>query len=726
MRWQKPARLAIATFVIVFGAVVFITLRRPAPTRIQESTPREDAKTIAETHGAAGKPLPLFERFGPDGKPLIRIAYEKQLTYADGRTVFANSTMTLPDRDGRTVTIFGVESEIVVPQNEAGPLSTVKITRGVKLRTSDDLEVTSSDATYDEKTGMLNVPGEVQFRKGRMSGSGIGATYDRDRQVIWLLARAQMTIEPDGKDGSPVEATAGSAGLARAEHYVRLTKNAHVVGDGRTLDADDITIDLSEDDRRIESMALRGNSRITGAPGSGGAEGMSARDIDLTYAPDGRTLQQARLVENAVAQLAGGAGTAAKKITARTIDITMADDGSTVTGLNASSNVRLDLPATADAPAREIEAPELAAGGAKGIETATFTGGVTYRELRPATRGSAAGKRTGSSRRLVVKTQPGLGAIQEADFIGNVSIVDGATTGEGQRAVYHVAQDRFDLMPATGEPGPTAAVNDGRIQVNAVRISFTIGSRNLSADTAVRSSLQTAKRDAPGRQGGAGEGAKLPSMFKEGEVVYVTSNRLEYDGAAGLATYTGDSRLWQDKTTIKGETIVVDDRSGNLTAAGRVQTVMFFEELDAATKTTQLVQMDASGDKMVYQEGKRVATYTTGPTAKAHIVGSQGDVVAEQIQLFLKPSINELDRAEADSQVVVKEGIRTATGQHLTYTPANDTYVMDGSPVEIEERSPTECRITVASRLTFKRSVVTTTIQNDGLTPSRIKPCPPK
>ena len=48
-------------------------------------------------------------------------------------------------------------------------------------------------------------------------------------------------------------------------------------------------------------MELRGHSRITG--GSGGPQAMSARDIDLAYAEDGRTLQRARLIENAAVQL---------------------------------------------------------------------------------------------------------------------------------------------------------------------------------------------------------------------------------------------------------------------------------------------------------------------------------------------------------------------------------------------------------------------------------------
>ena len=42
------------------------------------------------------------------------------------------------------------------------------------------------------------------------------------------------------------------------------------------------------------------------------------------------------------------------------------------------------------APARRINAAALNAGGATGLQTATFTGGVTFVEMRPATRGAAA------------------------------------------------------------------------------------------------------------------------------------------------------------------------------------------------------------------------------------------------------------------------------------------------------------------------------------------------
>jgi lipopolysaccharide transport protein LptA len=212
--------------------------------------------------------------------------------------------------------------------------------------------------------------------------------------------------------------------------------------------------------------------------------------------------------------------------------------------------------------------------------------------------------------------------------------------------------------------------------------------------------------------------------MKQDQPVNVTSKQLDYDGAAGVATYTGGARLWQDQTQIQGDTIVVDDRSGNLTARGHVSSVMFFDETDTKTNKKQSVQTTATADQLVYDDDKRLATYTAGPTAKAHMVGTQGDVTADQIQLFLKPGGGEIDRAEADRSVLVKENIRTVTGQHLVYTPADQTYVMTGEPVEIEEKkAPNECRVQSGNVVTFRRDVEATVMKGNNVAPVKLRQC---
>jgi lipopolysaccharide export system protein LptA len=723
MRWQKPARLAIAVFVIVFAAIVVVMLQRPAPTKAVETASRRNPDTVREV-GAFTR-----TQFRSDGKLHFTIEGASMESYPDGRSVARKAKLTLPDRQGRTFTIAAGQMEVTLPEDpKQGEISVGKMSRGVRLEASDGLVVLADESTYDEKSGVVTVPGRVRFERGRMTGTGVGATYDEKRDVLWLLAEAHITVKPDEKGGGAIEATAASAGLARPDHYIRLTKPAHVVGEGRTIDTDDLTIQLTDDDNLIESMTLRGNSRIT-STNPAGAEGMSARDIDLTYAPDGRTLQQAKLMEGAVVRLGGGAGGPARQISGRTIDMTMGADGSTVTALNATENVQVDLPATADAPARRINSATLVAAGPNGIQTATFAGGVTFHETRPAGRGTPAGERTGRSVRLIAETEPGLGAIQQADFRGNVHIQDGETIADGQRAIYRVAEDSFDVSPSKGDSGPESSVNDGRVLVNARTISFTVGTKKLHAETNVRSSMQPSKGKDGKPAGGKTEksdGGKVPSMLAQDEPVNVTANRLDYDGAAALATYTGEAKLFQNQTSIYGDTIVVDDRNANLRAQGKVRSVMFFEEVDSKTKTKKLVQTTATADMLFYEDDKRLATYTAGASGRANLVGTQGDVTADRIQLFLKKDVNELERAEADVNVLVKEGHRTATGAHLTYTPANDTYVMTGTPVEIEERAPNDCRVHVGSNVTFQRSSVNASIQNNGVTPTTVKQCKPK
>src|SRR5688500_15698272 len=199
MRWQKVARLAIAAFVIVFGAVVAVALRRPAPPATSAPPPRDDDKAVAETHATPGAPLPLYKRTAPDGTVEFSIAYQKQRTYADGRTVFVDATATLPDRNGRSLTIGAGEMEVSVPQNQSTPVTTIRGSSGVKLQTSDKLLVAGDSATYDEKSGLLAVPGDVQFTKERLSGTGKGATYERDKDLLWLLERATVKVAPDEK-----------------------------------------------------------------------------------------------------------------------------------------------------------------------------------------------------------------------------------------------------------------------------------------------------------------------------------------------------------------------------------------------------------------------------------------------------------------------------------------------------------------------------------------------
>jgi lipopolysaccharide export system protein LptA len=684
MRWQKLARVAIALFVVGFIVVVVLAVRRPQRPPAEDGGIRfSDKDVLSEIRGG------LVAHNWGDG---YRLSADTERVYPDGRVIYTKATLELPDRGGRNVTIHTDELAVLVAEREVG---TATLRGNVRLVTDDGLDLQAAEATYDRAEGLLRIPGAVTFTRGRMRGAGVGATYDEQRDVVWLLDQARIVVAPDAQGEGGLESTSTAAGLARGDQYALLTGGAHIVGPGRDLRADEITIRMTADNERVQALELRVNSRITGGTQAG--DSMSARDIDLHYDEDGRALRQARLVDNAVVHLPAEGG-GRRRVAGRTIDIDLAPDGTTVTALRAAEAVQLDLPREAPGgPERRILASALNASGSEraGLQAATFTGNVEYREIHKA------GTRIARAARLDVRTAPNLGAIEEADFRGNVLITDPPDlTARAPRVLYHVARDRMQLSPGSGDPGPEPEVTDGRTTVKARTIDMALSSRSMTADTDVQSTLQPRRRDE--KPQGA-DAARLPAMLKDDEPIFVTSNRLVYDGAAEQATYTGNASLWQEETRIQADVIELDEKGGNLTARTKVRTTLPMTEVDPKTKARTTTPAEGQAELFVYDDGKRMATYTTA----AHLVGAQGDLHAGRIELFLAPKSNDLERLEAYDAVTVREGLRRADGERLTYTAANQRYVMTGpvkSPVVIVENLPEGCRKSQSRRVTFQRA----------------------
>lgn len=696
MRWQRVAQAAIAVFVVGFVAVLVTTLRRERAQPPPQPAPERRAPDATLENPSGGTQQVL----DPTGRQQWEAKFGTHVVLPDGRQQLGGGVRVTINRGDRQFFISSREADVTpADAGSADPIKQAQFRGDAVITGPDGLEVKGSELTYTQADGVAAMPGPVTFAKGRTRGSGVNATYDQQRDVFWIREQARVNVAPAPDGAGAIEASANAIGMARLEHYMRLEGAARITGEGRTAEADTIVIRLSDDDQRVRALELRGGSRITGS--SGALQSMAARDIDMAYAEDGRTLQTARLVENASVELPGSGG--GRRIAGSTIDIALGPDGTTVTSLSAAAPVQVDLPGEGTAPAKRIRSASLFASGepGQGLRTATFGGGVEYRETRAARRNAPAIDRTAKSDSLAVETQPGLGAIQKADFRGNVRFTDPPDfVAQAQQGIYDLTRDRLDLMPAAGLPGPPSpTVTDGNVAVSARTIQFSLTSRELTAETTVRSTI-----DPKSRKGRGGSAAKTPSMLAGDEPVNVTSNRLVYKGAASAAVYTGTVTLWQgNDTTVKGDTIAIDDRTGNLTAQGNATTAFVFEETDRRTGAKRRESTTGSAATFSYDDGKRMATYT----GSAHMTGPQGDVVGERIELYFRPDVNELERAEAygaNGSVRVRESNRIAKGAHLTYTAADERYLLVGTPVEIVEERKGTCTLAVGATATFNRA----------------------
>jgi len=431
--------------------------------------------------------------------------------------------------------------------------------------------------------------------------------------------------------------------------------------------------------------------------------------MDLTYRKGGSSLEHVAIRGNAVLQLAGDEGGEGRQITASILDVAFAEDGSTPTAVIGREGVQLRMPPDTDGATRTVKAASLEGKGeaGKGLTRILFSGDVDFRE-RSATVG-----RTGKAGTLEVSMKDGHDSIEDATFMKNVRFAaEGGLFATAAVAKYVLDSGTLELSgtePASRRP----RITNDQIAVDATHIDAKLEGPKMKAGGDVRSVLSPTKKEGAAKDPKKTE-TKMPSMLKDDQPVSVVGEHLDYDGTISLAAYTGNAKLWQVDTSVQGDSVTIDNQNGNMSASGSVATSSMLKQGDKDTKSTERVRTLGTSTDFAYEESTRRATYT----GNAHLNGPQGDMTAEKIELYLRPSGDELDRAEAYGKMTLRQQSRKTTGSRMTYTADDETYVVTGAPVTILD----ECgRQTSGRKATFVRSTDTFDVDSRGEVRSQTK-----
>lgn len=665
--WQRRGRLiAGAVTVGVAASAYWFTSARPTPAPPPAVTPLAPTVTARVTGGEAEQTRGQRQDFA--------LQFEEQTTYSDNRTVAKGVTVTVRRPEGRSFVITGNEGTIGAGQ------SSVDMKGDVVLKASDGLVAKTATASYVDGEGILRAPGPVTFERGKTHGAGVGFNYDKHRDTMWVLDQAVAHVAGVNATGD-MDVTSGAFGEARRERYLRLERQARVVRPGQTLSADEMMVYLLPDRDEPDSMELRGNARIDGGAGLGNLRALSARDINLDYADDGRTLQHVTLAGQASVTLAGATPSVpGQRLAAEFVDVALGADGA-ITSLVARDQLVVTLPADRAAPARTIRADELTGEGVAGagLTTMRFSGTVAFREGGTA---RAAPTRLARSDTLTLALSKD-GVAEQATFGGGTTFEDGSLKATAADARYLMGEDRLVLI---GRPGAAPRVTDTGLDVAADDIAIGLATNALSASGAVSSVMQPAAARA-----GSGA-ARTPALLADDQPLFASAGALEYDTQSRRATYTGRARLWQGATDIRAESVTLDEQRGDLTASGGVTSTLSLASSGGQAGPAGRGTI-ARAQTLRYDDAARTATYTTG----AQVSGPEGDLKADRIALVLAAGSRALARIDGHGAVEARVAARQAYGTTLVYHAADERYVLTGSPVRFTE----ECRVTTGRTLTF-------------------------
>ena len=670
-KWRRHARWVLAIIAISVIGVVAYTMRPRETVAPQAPPTRSSPDSVIEIEKCDAIQL-------KGERQDIRVQCERQTVNKDNETTLHGVTISVENRGGRNYVVTGKEA-FVGKQN-----SSFDVRGAVTLKTSDGLEAKSEQATYVDAEKIVRVPGAVTFTQGRMSGSGVGLTYDEPRDTMWILDKADVKFAADGEQDA-MAFTSGAFGYARRDRFMRFEKTMHMEREGQIIDAENALVNLFPDRDEPDRIELRNGARVTGSGGNSALKSMRARDINLKYGDDGRTLQNAVLAGNSNLQVASKGSAAVQTLEGEYIDIGMEPDGS-VRSLASRDRVTVTLPATKDTPARSIRSSAMtAAGNAQGLRKMTFIEGVEYREPGP----KGQGGKIARAKTLEAELDPASGALQDAHFISGVDFTDAPLHATSSDARYNVAKGTLSLSGKEPEPH----IDSEAVTIDAVTIDITLDPRSMTAKGNVRSTLLAEKK-------GATKDAETrrPALLKDDQPVQILAESLTYDEANHKADYTGGKQqivLIQGDTSIRSNTLTVDESKGDLIANGKVITnlVIADKNAESGVKTKATV---ARAETFTYADHTRLATYTTA----AQLDGAQGNLSAAKIELQLAKSENTLEKLDANGAVTAIVDSRTVTGVGLKYSPADEQYVVVGAPVKMTDA---ECKETSGKTLTFWR-----------------------
>ena len=512
-----------------------------------------------------------------------------------------------------------------------------RLSGDVRLAGKRDFRLESDRIDLVDRGRTVVSRGPVRFASGQLTGraSGMRLEIENDRFLLRGNVRASGSESP-GR--APLSLHAASVVLDRTANLLRASGGVELGSGADSLRAEEIDLELTEDDGNARAAVARGG--VTGriAPESGesavdspvdfsGATGRvafagdPARPAALELEGDGKS--PARLTSRE------GAGPL-RSLAAPSLSATLVD-GRPATAVARGGVVLLEEAGSGRAPAREARAREASAtfGPAGALESVALQGDVVLREPKF----EATGER------------------------GNYDFGDGSgwlVAAKGERA--HARSERGELEAPRLELERQGGVVKGRQGAVAVL------------------------------QPGAGGPRIGPSGEESREPIRVEAKDAELAEGSGLWAFRGDVRAVQGRSLLFADELSGSDRDGTANGVGSVRTV--WEETPSGGEPAR-PPITISAARVAYRRDPGEIVYSGNVSARQEDRELSSDTVTVELDERQRAR-----RMTATGQVRLqdrKQG-RTVTGSSAVHDLEARTILVEGDPVLLAEREGTKVR----------------------------------
>jgi lipopolysaccharide export system protein LptA len=750
LREKLPAIGRVLSLLILIGTIAvivtaFIRARRqprpPGPVRAA-SILKANVTSVVE-----GYKFVKME----NGRETMRLLAAKDTAYEDGRHELEKVDLTaLGENPGSSMRILADRGYYLHDQ------SVVTFDGNVKVTNSEGLEVMTQSLRYEQQTEIASTEVAIQFRKGEISGSSVGAQLHTKTHHLTLIkdARVRSTSTKIGDTGSkagpnaginrgqPVDITSEKASYAEIEGVIRFEGNATAMQGERSARADTITGVINTGTKKLDRIELRGNSSLKSQEKDKASEA-HARDMDFLY-DEFQHLKSS--VANGAAHARSLEKDSPREINAERIETTYRPGGpgesesllSTMT-TQGRTTMKIEVlegaPHAAQCSERVLEGDSVQAffrEDGKNLARAEANGNailtVTPKQITPtaerkrlrAPKFTAEFFETGNlikafaaDGNAVAEFEPIEPPNQGAKDAKGKDVKSKERTKKtlsGKKLTANFDQQTQDVaeMVVDGD----AKYTDGDLNATAVRGTYTATNRTVAMrgkpllwDTASRTNadeidtnIDTDESFLRGRVRTTyfsrdTTGGAAPFKEKKAPVT-VTADQATVKHNEGAARYVGNVRSWQDDDFVRADNMELDRGERLMNAWGNAQSAFYDFEREIEKGRKEVVPVFAQADRITYNDETRIAHYEG--SVKIRQGTDRIDSVTADVLL---DENKRLVQMTASKDVVMTQPNRRATGDQVVYTAATDTAVLTGNLAVVEDREREA--ITKSSKLTM-------------------------
>ncbi len=622
---RTARRALLALLVVVSGAVAW-SLRRPAP-RATTSAPQEAPVPGQGTTVADGSLMRFRE-----GERKVEVKWRSMVGREGDAMRLRGVEASFPFvRDGRpSIATITADECLYKPQPQEASF------RGnVHVRTDDGLELDTERLDYKSDEGVARTDEPVRFRRGGNSGSARGLDYRSQGGTLDLLAEVKLRLENEA--GPPTDIEAGAARATRDERRVVFDGGTIVTQGSRVLRSERLQVFFNPETDAIDRA-------------------VAIEDVDLRVGP-GAPMPGMPAAE-------GGE----KRLRCRKLQIFFRSKGILFEALAVNPASLEVLPGPRDVQERRlVESHRIHFGfDEQGRLTSLEAHGDLQTARRTILTTTSLGSRPAPGRRvesdsLVSSLDPVSGSIRDATFTGRVAFTEAGRKAWAGRAVFDEGSGKVALSE-----DPRIVDEAEGSELRARRIALGTRGGGVTASENVRHTL--APRAKGSRSGMLG--AEQPTVL--------LCREFDYDAQTRTARYRENALLRSGKDEVRAPTIVLEQPANGgrrLTASGGTSSLLHPRPEPGATKDPAPVE--ARSKEMVYEESASRIVYTGDVDIR------QGDIQTRSPEavVTLTKDGGAVERLLAGDPVEVQQGVRRATGQRGTYTPANETLVLVGEKV---------------------------------------------